>query len=376
MDDPIIEKKNYQSWTKKISSEIKISNDLQLIGSFFNAYQNIYLLCVSSAKKQLYITTYHVLKNELGEFRTLVQTPETIYSASVYEENEQYTRWYLLGHTTVWHLTLNKPTFAVSSLTPFSKDRYPHGYYDKYRIHEGSSLIVFDRLPWVIGGKSCENGNGATVDTSKRVLLGARWGVAYNQYEGDHWVGESRNDYLVFGRVAPILHIYDQHIICIGGNKKAPANIFEVIPIRPYYHIARHGYAREDSTTYIYMTERSIISYSRLNCDINTEFPRPASCIFDDCIFIFSDHLFRRDTVSATYYKYHFSGGRASGGGSGDWEFLTPPDISKKELSFSSAKAVVVGSVIYLILFNAAYEGIEGKDYGTLIRIFEIKTPR
>ncbi|MDQ8039312.1 MAG: hypothetical protein REH83_02785 [Rickettsiella sp.] len=357
----VFEEAKYQSWSKKFSASQKSVSDLKLIGAHFNAHQTIYLLCCSMAKKALYLASFNIVNHEINKIIKHVATipEEFIYNASVYEENAEFIRWYLLGKKTIWCLSLKKQENFSAVMEPYATHLYPLDLLNPYRDHEGGSLIVFDKQPWVIGGKLNKD-NG--VDTRSRVLLGSRWGdwMLGRPGTGNNWVGEARNNFLIQPRVSPIVHIKDEKIICIGGNTVDPENIVEFFYIRPYYNIPRHPQAREDETTKIYNTERSIQSYVGLNAGIKTYSPFPASCVFENCIFIFSDQLFNNE--NPMYYKYNFSSGRSSGGGSGDWEFLVPAEYKPQDLIFSSSKAITVGRSIYLILFRS-HKATDSEEY-------------
>jgi hypothetical protein len=366
----------YLNWKKKVSVNQPGSDDLELIGAFFNAKRSIYLLCVSQAKSELFIAVYNIETSTLSKFKCLCKVDERMYTAAVYEETEQRTRWYILGKQNLWTLEVIKPNLNSGTLSTFTDYLFPlkGNYYQK--VFDGASLVVFDRAAWIIGGSQCKDRNGRPLDTRSRVIVSGRWGEWCNRRKGGDWGGWYL-DYLVHPREAPILHMYNKDIICIGGNKESQACIFETVPVRPYYWPHKYGTCREDAYTYLYTTERAITAYETLNCSITTLSPRPASCIFKEHIFIFSNVLFNEAKL---YYKFHYAGGRGSGSGNGDWEFLTlASDFSTKDLQFTSAKAIAVGNSMYLVLFNAggkaggSFLG-EGEQSGeTRVSVFEIR---
>ncbi|MES2142005.1 MAG: hypothetical protein V4471_03865 [Pseudomonadota bacterium] len=362
---------SYHAWEKIYSTEKSIG-DLNLLGCFYNAYQTVYLLCASKSTNKLYIGAYSIPDEKLSKFRELTNLEEEIYSASVFKETASYTYWYLLGKKTIWSLEVRKSTLLFCSLLPFQPKLYPLGIKDPNRDHEGASLIVFDQTPLVIGGKNSIAIGGAPINTGRRLLYPATWIPNLNNREGGYWAGGVRDKFLTWDRVAPIVHFYDKKLFCIAGNQKSKVNIVESLNIEPYWFRNLDGEARSIPGTYEFSTERATINYEGLNCDIKTEYPRPASCVSENHIFIFSDALFsNRESI---YYKYHLASGHSSGSGNGDWEFLIPGDVKAKDLVFTSAKAVTVGRTIYLILFKASDGGfIEDEQSATTqINVFKI----
>ncbi|MES2142286.1 MAG: hypothetical protein V4471_05310 [Pseudomonadota bacterium] len=356
----------YHTWSKEISVMQKGANDLDLIGLFFNALQTVYLLSYSEKKKQLFIAVYNVIKKDLSKFQPLCTAPEVIYSACVYKENEISSSWYLLGKNNVWELELMKPSLQLGKGELRKYLGLPLAEKHRERIFDGSTLVAFDQTPFIIGGKII-NDNSGEIDTRARIMGGKRWAEHYYgagspaTATGGEYEGTYVNNFLIHPRVSPLVHFYDGKFICIGGNEKSPECIFEFFQARPYYYyIAKYSTCREDPYTYTYTTERSIIAYKKYNCLIRTDDPKPASCISNNCIFIFSNQLFDKD--NGLYFKFDFASGRSSGGGAGDWEFLLPEGFKPEDLFFTSAKAVCIGKDIYLVLFNKGDDHYLGEE--------------
>ncbi|MCZ6914623.1 MAG: hypothetical protein O7C59_09300, partial [Rickettsia endosymbiont of Ixodes persulcatus] len=260
----------YQVWEKNIYQPIGL-NDLELLGTFFDAHQRILFLCAAGG--YLYHLSYNVIENKLSNsLKRSAKLPETIYNAKVYELNENIVKWYLLGETNIYQLEVERSTF-VGKLIPYPKRYYPRDITIENKLHEGGSLVVFDRLPWVIGGKDFKNG----INTSRRLFTG---GCYFTNPGYTQCPGRVEHNFLSHERTSPIVHMYDDKFICIGGNSSSqPENIMEFINIRPYYPIPRHGQAREDDATRVFTTLRSIVAYSNKNCGLQTTSPSPASCL-------------------------------------------------------------------------------------------------
>ena len=361
--------KNYHYWKKTLEVKQPATNDLELLGVSFDAFQHIYLLCGSSNKNKLYLARYNILENKLSKFKFIGELPEKIYQANIYEENFNYQKWYLLGNKNIWDIKIYKNSSSSNEITSFAENLYPIDYHNNYRNHEGGTQIIFDKIPWIIGGKLIKN---AGIDTRSRVLVAARWGAWLNGRKGAYWRGLNKIHFLTQKRVNPIVHMTNDKLICIGGvEDDSQENVIEFIPIRPFYIYHSHGSAREDEFTKIFNTERSLQLYDGLNYNIKTNFPKPASCVFNNSIFIFSNTLF--DSSKPIYCKYNFANKEFGG-----WEFLQPENYKSKEFIFSSAKVVPIGNTMYLILFNSnneldwEYLDDEPSNNGTQIKIFKI----
>ena len=364
----------YLVWEKKVAINQAGSHDLELIGAFYNAYRKIYLLSFSKALSALFIAFYDIETSTVSKFKRLCKVDEVMYTASVFDETESHTDWYILGKQDLWTLRVSKPNFDSGELSTVTK--FPLGANHHQKVFDGASLIVFDKIAWIVGGSICKDRNKNPLDTRSRVIVSEKWAEHLNGKKGGYYGGHVSWSDLVHPRTAPILHMHGKEIICIGGNQDSKTCIFETLAARPYYWPGKHGNCREDSYMYLYTTERSILAHENLNCSIKTLEPRPASCFFKNHIFIFSRQLFSESRI---YYKFHYLGGRGTGSGNGDWEFLIPGSAFKPDsLRFTSAKATAIGSNIYLILFNAgdgdggSFLG-EGESSGkTKITVFEI----
>ena len=365
----------YLSWEQKTVVEQKGSFDLDLLGAYFNGFRSIYLLAYSKARSELYVAIYNVSESSFSKFKRLCKVDEVLYTAALYDETAQHSRWYILGDKNLWSLTLSKVSseFTSDELTTVPDKHFPLKGNHYQKAFKGASLIVFDKSAWIIGGSRCKDRNGNDMDTRSRIILSDRWAEWLGGRKGGYHGGHTDFDYLVHPRTAPILHVHDKQLICLGGNVDSKSCVFETLAIRPFWW-GKYGTCREDNWTYMYATERSILD--NINCSIKTIDPRPASCIFNNHVFIFSDQLF---SESKLYYKFHYVGGRGSGSGNGDWEFLAAT-VDAKSLRFTSAKATTVGRSMYLILFNAGdggsgdYLGDNEERLGkTKVTVFEIK---
>ena len=346
--DNVVKKK----WFKQLDFIDKLN--IKLIGIFFNNYNTLYLLCSSNEKNELYITCYQYQENDFFEFKLVANTSEKIYEAIVYEEAGETIKWCLLGESNIWKLDIFKKDLSNTEndlvLSIFNNSLFPPLYEQSYI---GSRLIISNQCPWIIGGKIEKNGG----DTSHRIIAISRSVKETVDLLEMSTHTKVINNFLTEKLEAPISYIYNDRLICIGGNytnQENVANVFSIKDILSY-----------DNT-------KNLIKNSSYNKDktinaINSNPIQSATCLYQNAIFIFTDKIFTQETC--IYYKYSLPCQDEINIGEANWQILSQNNYSPSDLAFSSAKATTINNTIFLFLFK----NLEEKKSTTNIKIFKIE---